>query len=78
MSNAQTLRWSRPARRPRGTREYPLTAASFRTWRGSRAPAARDPTGRIHRRLFRNPTPSPGLWKAGESAFWWGWTAWRI
>jgi len=31
------------SRHPHGTRESPLTAASFRTWRGSWLPAAWDP-----------------------------------
>ena len=33
-----------PARLTRGTRAYPLTVASFRTWRGLRAPVAWDQT----------------------------------
>jgi len=33
-----------PGRHPRGTNEKPLTAASFRTWQGSRGRIARDPT----------------------------------
>jgi len=32
------------ARLPCGTQEGLLTVASFRTWRGSQAPAAQDPT----------------------------------
>jgi len=31
------------ARHPCGTQESLLTVASFRTWRGSQAPAAQDP-----------------------------------
>jgi len=48
--DSDASRHSAPARRPCGTHQAPLTAASFRIWPGSRSGVAQDPTFNASRR----------------------------